>query len=259
MLKLFSSRLWSWLLATALLGSATACTDTDKKPEPVGALEGSISPATAAGSITATGPDGRTFALTADATGAYQLGGLSAGTYTLTWMATTGFYRPDPVPVSVRAGQTTKVPPVVFNRDGLIRGTMTWTENGQQFTANRFWGQITNDFFSLEGGYADAGGLHSVAMVISFAGRLTNHPFQGAGLYPLGVAEYPFGKVLFNDATTQVVHYTTYANRNVGNVTITSFDAAARRASGTFAFEADPWYNSTSIRSVTNGRFDITY
>lgn len=104
------------LLGVLLLASCTKKTDPDPQP---GSVSGQVAPVGAIATVTATGADGRTVVATPNATGgayqtagAYQIAGLAAGSYVLSFTAAAGYQAPASVTVVVAAGTVTQVPPV---------------------------------------------------------------------------------------------------------------------------------------------------
>ena len=181
---------WLALVFLFLLG----CSKGGEPAAPLtGIIEGTVLPVGAASAVTATPKDGQPVTAVPDTrTGAFFFADLPAGTYQLRAVPATGYHSPTEVPVTVQRGTTTKAA-LQLNRDGRIRGTMTWDRNGTAYSAVTLSGDIKLDFFSLSGGTAiDAAGNNQVVtLVLPFAGGGNPTPFAGVGTYPVGAAEYP--------------------------------------------------------------------
>ncbi|SFQ71720.1 carboxypeptidase-like regulatory domain-containing protein [Hymenobacter arizonensis] len=256
-----------WLLLAFLC--LFGCTKGGDPAAPLtGAIEGTVLPVGAARVVTATAKDGQPITAVPDArTGAFAFADLPAGAYQLGAVPATGYSSPTEVPATVQRGATTKAA-LQLNRDGRIRGTMTWERNGIAYSAVTFYGEIKQNFFSLEGGTArDASGKNEgTIFVLPFA--LNNGanptPFAGVGTYPIGATEYPWAGYLFYFPDGSLDQYaTSYAGRQVGQVIVTRFDPQAGVASGTFSYVVTLRLNNsgttTTNLTITNGRFDITF
>lgn len=127
-----SSRFPRWLLTLALPLALAACSKTaEPTPAPApttGALEGTVSPAGAVTTVTATAPGGLTFPATPNATtGVFSLANLAPGSYSLSFAPATGYVAPAVRTVAVVAGQTAAVGTVavVAITTGSIEGTIS--------------------------------------------------------------------------------------------------------------------------------------
>jgi hypothetical protein len=260
-----STASWLALAFLCLLG----CTKGSEPAAPLtGTIEGTVLPVGAASVVTAKATGGQPATAVPDArTGAFSFADLPAGTYQLGAVPTTGFNAPSEVSATVQRGATTKAS-VKLNRDGGIRGTMTWNRNGTTYSAVTLFGSIKEDFFSLEGSTVrDASGKGELAnFVLPFVLRngANPTPFTGIGTYPVGATEYPWAGYSFYDRNGVLDWCTTsYAHRQVGQVVVTGFDLEARTASGTFSFVAALFLNNSGTgdpsQTITNGRFDITF
>ena len=256
---------WLALVFLFLLG----CSKGGEPAAPLtGIIEGTVLPVGAASAVTATPKDGQPVTAVPDArTGAFFFADLPVGTYQLRAVPATGYHSPTEVPVTVQRGATTKAA-LQLNRDGRIRGTMTWDRNGTAYSAVTLSGDIKLDFFSLSGGTAidAAGNQQEVTLVLPFA--FTNGsnptPFAGVGTYPVGAAEYPWaGCSIYLSRGNFDLYTTSYAGRPVGQVMVTRFDRDAGVASGSFNYVAALRLNNSGTgapnQTITNGRFDITF
>ena len=232
----------------------------------MGAVQGTVLPVGAASAVTATAKGEQPVTAVPDArTGAFFFAKLPAGTYQLGAVPTTGFTTPIEEPITVQRGATTKAA-LQLVRDGRIRGTMTWDQNGTTHSAATFYGDIKKNFFSLEGDTPfDANGKNQgVNFVLPFAGGGNPIPFAGVGTYPIGAAQYPWGGCTFYFPRGTFDFYTTaYAGRPVGQVVVTRFDREAGVASGTFGYVSTVQLNNSGTaapsQTIANGRFDITF
>ena len=260
-------------LATALLGIVfvlftSACAKKDDvapAPATTGQLAGTLSPVGSASAVTATAADGRTQSAVPDATtGAFAFAALAPGAYQLSATPAVGFNRPDALPVTVTAGTTT-TGNLRLVRDGRIRGTCTWEQNGILHVATALFGTINPNNFSLDATEELGGGRYR-SVHLSLTSLVPNGPynFAGVGTYPLGLSQWTSAgceSYIPNQATDYDT--TAYANSPVGQVVVSSFSLSARTLTGTFDFRADASLASSSTtptsQTISNGRFDITF
>ena len=108
--------------------SAAACSkkETPAPAPTTGAIEGTITPANALTSVTATNVGGLTFPAVPTAAGVFTVPNLVPGTYTLTFDARMGFLTPTSRSVVVIAGQTATAGTVIVAPEppGSITGTI---------------------------------------------------------------------------------------------------------------------------------------
>ncbi|OON69815.1 carboxypeptidase-like regulatory domain-containing protein [Hymenobacter sp. CRA2] len=255
-------------LVLALLLSSCSTKESVPPAPTTGKVQGVVTPLGAATSLTLTAADGTYNTVAPNATtGAFEFAAVPIGTYSLTAAPITGYSPTTPIVLMVQAGQTTTAG-MQLVRDGRIRGTMSWEQDGvPQQAGALFYGQIYDSFFSLEGSTVAApnGAHQAVSLVLPHLVRAPGTAFQGVGNYTLGVAEYPFAMVsnYLDRFGTMDRHATSYANQPVGTVHITRFDLTNRTAAGTFEFVADLTTNTSGTAAakvrITNGRFDITF
>ena len=253
-------------LALAFLFLLSCSKGGDPAAPLTGVIQGTVSPAGAASAVTATAKGGQPVTAVLDArTGAFYFTDLPAGTYQLGAVPITGYNVPTEIPLVVQRGVTTKAA-LQLTRDGRIRGTMTWDQNGTTYSAATFYGSIQKDFFSLEGDtpFDAAGKNQGVNFVLPFAGGGNPTPFAGVGTYPVGTAQYPWAGCTFYLANGPFDRYSTYyAGRQVGQVVVTRYDLEARTAAGTFSYVTFLQTNSsgtaTPDQTISNGHFDITF
>jgi len=193
------------------------------------------------------------------ATGAYTLTGVVPGTYDLRFEATTGWQEPATRTVIVGAGATADAGTSTSTVRSTMRGTVTWTENNQNFTATSFLGgSVTSNslgtslVFNAESIPRRAAG--SVGVGVSFTGTGT-YQIGGFITTSRGYANYvnltgnPFATV------TNSLGNNAYS----GTCTITSYNATTRTITGTFNFGALSTSTNIAATTVSNGTFNITY
>lgn len=259
-------------ITTALLGIVllltTACAKKEEvapAPPTTGQLAGTLSPAGAATTVTATAADGHRYSAVPDAaTGAFAFADLTPGTYQLNAVPTARFSQPDSQPVAVQAGSTTTAN-LSLVRNGRILGTFSWEQNGSLHTADLLSGTINSSTFFVYATETLGGGRsHNVKLSLSSLVPNGLYNFAGVGTYPLGVSEWTSGSYTYDVPTGSPDYYTTaYATSQVGQVVVTDFSLSARRVSGTFGFTATAALSGTgsgtASHTISNGRFDLTF
>jgi len=267
MSTIFQRLLFYFVIGFVVLNLSSCSKESE---EHLGAIEGQVQPTNATQTVTITPAKGSVITLVPDATsGQFNFPSLAPGVYSLCAVPATGYNVPDTIKVTVTAGSTVSAT-LNFRRDGRIRGTMSWEQDGKVYQAgDRFYGQIQSSFFSLEGNtIIESGYSHSLALVLPQLVRGQATAFKGVGVYPLGVEEFPFAKYTYNIHNAGYItafdqYVTLQYNPPVGEVRITRFDLTARVASGTFEFTAWPDLANTGMvkpmTRITNGKFDITF
>jgi hypothetical protein len=249
------------VLASLLLGS-TACQKEADELSATGTIASIILPAGYATQVTATDAAGHSYTATPDATtGAFTLGNVPAGTYTLTVDTKLAYKTPAPQQTQVKAGLTTALSYSTLTRDTKLRGTLSWVENSVRYTAANIYGEVNNGLVSVDGYVLSNGVGREVAFVIPTYGQ-SSSLFTGVGTYPVGRQEYPFGKYTRATAAGPAIWYTPRQGAGTGQVQVTQHDPAAFTIAGTFAFTAEPFSNPTGNPgdvAITEGSFNLTY
>jgi hypothetical protein len=141
-------------------------------------------------------------------------------------------------------------------------GTVTWTHNGTTYTANSIGTASaivdTGDKIIVTGTSKDNNNVVSLA--------LPGINAKGAGVYELRKGsmsdDLPAGALTLNGVTAQgTMFYTLYGpNASNGSVTVTQYDKASQRLSGTFTFTAGalPNTSASGTQNVTSGSFSFT-
>ncbi|MBH8570571.1 hypothetical protein KB206_16885 [Microvirga sp. STS02] len=113
-------------LCTLLAGCLLLLSACSKKEDPApGGISGTVTPAAAIATITATGPSGTKATAAVSTTGTYQFTGLAAGSYVLSFAPAATYIAPAPVTAVVAAGATTQVPAVAVQQtSGSLSGTI---------------------------------------------------------------------------------------------------------------------------------------
>jgi hypothetical protein len=257
---------------TSVVGAVgmASCADKNEAEPAGGTIRGELNIAGATNAVTLTATDGKTVAIAPDAaTGQFVFDKVAPGAYSLTAVPAGGYYAPNALPISVKAGQAAAAK-LVFNRDYSMVGTMSWEQNGVLYTASQFRGSLSSAGLTVTGTTAPlpGGGTREVALMVPVDGVGNVAPFQGVGTYPLGTGRLPraWGFYYLNGNFDQSA--TDFSNQQVGQVRVTRFstkDNVARgtAASGTFEFVAPVALNTTgnsaTAMTITNGKFDVTY
>ena len=257
-------------LSALLLTATVSCSKKEATPPaPVattGNMEGTVSPANALATVTATNGNGITFLTTPNATtGAFAFANLAPGRYSLTFTPASGFGVPATRAVDVVAGQTAAAGTVLVQGDGTPRGTITWTVDGATFTTGTLSGVVRGQGSATE--FAASATVGNVQHQVSFyfsdyiSGLGTydlyaNGPGYNSGGYSrtTGGVTATYGTYFFPSGPTSG-----FAGR--GTFTVTGYNAAARTMSGVFAFTAINTANAASVMTatITNGSFNFSY
>lgn len=250
-------------LVVGLLSGACKREDVD----PNGTLTATITPLGIVSRVIATASDGQRYPVIPDpVTGLATFATLPAGAYTLTFDMIPASFFPVTVPVTVVGGQTTRALLPSLTHDGRVRGTMTWTVNGEAQVATQFGGQFGNGFY-LRGEAAPAAGpgyVSAVSFSIATADPL-GPPFAGAGTYLVGLRAYgPTGEYRYYTGGTAGGAYERYvspvAAAPVGTIALMRFDNKTGIATGTFAFSAESYTTKGAAPvSITQGQFNVTF
>ncbi|SES88671.1 DUF6252 family protein [Hymenobacter actinosclerus] len=140
-------------------------------------------------------------------------------------------------------------------------GTITWTQNGQSYTSTLYSSAIvdTGDKIIITGSPADLNTVVSLA--------LPGINAKGAGTYDLprraGSTEVAVGGLTLDaKAPSTARPYETLFGpaASNGTITVTQYDKASQKLSGTFSFTAGamPSTSATGTQAVTNGSFSFT-
>ncbi len=259
------------LLAAASLFFATAsCSKKTDDPAPTtGGLAGTVSPADALATVTATDGGGLTFvARPAAGIGAFALADLKPGTYALSFAPASGYAAPAPRTTTIAAGQTAAADTVFVVGNGTPRGTMTWTKGGIACTATLVGGRvdIDNQIFSLTGHATVGDTTHVVGLTIgNGVGAVRTYSNLLGLAYSPDAASAGYSNTIggFTTDYSTALRFTsrTTARHGSGNIVVTRYNASAHTLSGTFDFSAintdDP--SNVLTANITNGRFDLRY
>lgn len=140
-------------------------------------------------------------------------------------------------------------------------GTVTWTHNGTTYTSTLRSSAIvdTGDKIIITGSSDDSNNIVSLG--------LQGINAHGAGAYDLRhgsvLDALPVAGITLNGSNTgQGTIFNTYyaPSASNGNITVTQYDKAAQKISGTFTFTAGalPGTPATGTQNVTNGSFSFT-
>ncbi|MDO7875947.1 hypothetical protein Q5H93_14480 [Hymenobacter sp. ASUV-10] len=248
------------LLALAggpLLTISSCSSDKKEDPQPTtGSLAGTVNPAGSLSKVTATDAGGLTFVATPEASGAFTIADLKPGVYILSFTPATGYLQPGTRSITIVAGQKAAAGTVEVESDGSIRsGTVSWNRDGVAYSTTTVQGSYAPQFagantLMLLAKAATGGTQNQVDIRIDYLTSLAPNTYQlRRTTGPGGVSEGFY--------TTSGASATSFYVVDTGSLTITSFDATTRVLSGTFAFTADGFNNTTGTTSISNGTFRV--
>lgn len=256
-----------FLLLTGALLSAGCSSKEEETPKPVqlGSISGVVSPAGAAVRVTAVGPDGRAHTATPDATGTYTIANLPAGSYQLSTSPLGRFQPRNTVQVTLSSyGFPVQADSLLLTlRSRIVSGTMTWTADGQTYTATSITGstdEVLSRQFHLFGTVAKAPYPQTYPEV--YLSLVSN--YHGVGIYPIqgapSLAHYHLLRFYPPDSNAILAEYYS-VQPTAGTITITANDPAQGLLSGTFNFDA----RTTDLPGgpqtvhITNGSFSVRF
>lgn len=257
------------LLSVSVLTTTISCSKKTDDPVAVattGKLEGTISPAGAVSTVTATNSGGLTFLATPNATsGVFSLSDLVPGAYSLSFTPTSGYAAPTTRTANVTAGQTTAAGTVVVTGNGTPRGTVTWTKDGTAYTSTVLSGLISNQTFSMEASATNPAFTDYISLDVPSG-------ITAVGTYSLNGSSSPYSNFATYRRTTgaTTVVYTTLLRQTssttgisgTGTLVVNNYDEASRTMSGTFAFDAynaDNGVNNVVRVNIINGSFNLRF
>jgi hypothetical protein len=251
------------LLGLALTFTAVGCQDDDPETNPTpaqatGAITGTISPAGAITTVTATSSGGLTYPVTPTAAGGFSWASLPAGAYMLSFTPAPGYTTPAARTLTLSGGQTVDAGTVTAASDGSIKGgTVTWTADGSSYSSTSVSGRLVGSSFALT--------TQNVAgnVVSQLQLNIPSGVFTGPGLYQLGVLTGGLVSAAYLRTTNGLVT-AQYGNIGsqaaTGTINVTAYDAAAGTVSGTFGFVARPLAGTTGPDlTVSNGSFTLRF
>ncbi|UOG75703.1 DUF6252 family protein [Hymenobacter tibetensis] len=138
-------------------------------------------------------------------------------------------------------------------------GTVTWTHNGTTYTSTVYSVAVVDgaDKIIVSGSSADMKNTVSLGLQgIGTKGAATYDLRKGSVLDNL-----PVGALTLTAGTTGVTYNSLYGPAvSNGTITVTQYDKAGQKISGTFSFTAGamPNTSATGSQSVTSGSFSFT-
>ncbi|UOQ71468.1 DUF6252 family protein [Hymenobacter cellulosilyticus] len=138
-------------------------------------------------------------------------------------------------------------------------GTVTWTHNGTTHTSTVGSSAIVDsgDKIIVTGGSSDNNNVVSLA--------LQGINARGAGVYDLRrgsmLDNLPVGGLTLMSGNTGATYLTLYGpNASNGSITVSQYDRAGQKLSGTFSFTAGATPNTSAAgtQNVTTGSFSFT-
>jgi len=240
-----------WMMTGATLAAlSVSCKEEESDPNNVlkgGSINGQVSPADAVTTVTATGGSNTSVSANPGVGGAFTIGNLAAGTYTVSFTPANGYVAPPSRTVTVSTGSVTDLGTITVGGGGPTNGgTLRFVVTGQTIAASSLTAFLAGEVLSIQA----ATPPRSITLTLA--------PVTGPGIIDL-VGGQSSATYSFN-STTQMVWSTTQPGGG-GTVQITSFDPVTRRASGTFNFVAQPLSGGASGEVlITNGLFtDLTF
>jgi hypothetical protein len=145
------------------------------------------------------------------------------------------------------------------NAAGPGDGTVTWTHGGQTYTSTAYSSAVVDgpDKIIIGGSSADLKNSVTLSLLgIDTRGAATYDLRRGSVLDNL-----PAGAITLTNGTTGATYNTLYGPAaSNGTVTVTQYDKAAQKISGTFSFTAGavPNTSASGTQGVTSGTFSFT-
>ena len=257
----------NFLAAGLLILSAAACS---KKEEPTpapapttGSIEGTISPANALTSVTATNVGGLTFPSVPAASGVFTVANLSPGTYLLTFAARTGFLTPASRSVAVVAGQTAPAGTVVVAPEppAGVSGTINPVGAVTQVEVTAANGTLTSAVPGANGAFSVSTALGGATVHFVVATGFVQVPNQTVTLTPaapiallgtINVGAYTItGTVNPSNAVTRVEVTAANGALTSGSPTAGDFEVSASLGTSRVHFVMAAGYAALSDRTVT--------
>ncbi|RTQ45813.1 hypothetical protein EJV47_23555 [Hymenobacter gummosus] len=140
-------------------------------------------------------------------------------------------------------------------------GTVTWTHNGQSYTSKAYASAIVDSptKFIITAA-PDGNNTQTVSLVIY------NLDTRGAANYDLArgssLSDLPIGALTLSGGSGPNGIYSTLYGpaASNGTLSVTQYDKAAQKISGTFSFTAGPTANTGAVgtQTVSNGSFSFT-
>ncbi len=213
-----------------------------------GAISGRVVPATAATLVTATDALNRTFTATPDTTGAFVIGGLGTGVYTVSCTpASVRFPAPSADTAVVTSGTTTNIGAINFSVRSPS-GSCTFSEGG----TTRTFAVSSFRFLGPRLVIDAANGTERLALRLRSATAPGTYPEPGT--YPLG----SYSSLGSADFTRNGSYWLTDGTpAHSGTAVVTTLDTTAGVMTGTFSFTAGS--SSQPPVSITNGTFNILF
>ena len=138
-------------------------------------------------------------------------------------------------------------------------GTVTWTHNGTTYTSTVYSAAVVDGTNKLIVSGSSADLKNTVSLALEGIGT------KGAATYDLRkgsvLDNFPSAGITLSNGTTGTTHNSLYGpNASNGTITVTQYDKAGQKISGTFSFTAGaaPNTSATSMQAVTNGSFSFT-
>lgn len=236
------------LFSTLILSGCGKDDDETVTPQP-GSIKATVSPAGSATNMRIT--QGNTvLEISPNGSGVFQADNLQAGDYSVSFTPATGFQAPVTRNVTVTAGNTADLGTITLSQPGaLLLGTMSASVNGNPWNS------------TIHAATTDSTGLTISGSAINMTGTLDAIVLKLPTVTGTGTYNGPNNAVaLYTQASVMGGAQNVWISLGLGGnctVTITMFDVAAKKISGTFSFTAVPAPNSTvsGNKTITNGSF----
>jgi hypothetical protein len=227
-----------------------SCGDSSSDPQPaLGIITGKITPANSITNVTATNEAKKTFTVTPSPLGEYSLGGLTAGTYTLSFTPANDYASPTDEQVVVKAGETVKAADITVKKSG---GQGEWKVNPATTATSATFVLATFQFGDLAIAMTNATAGQSVVFNLSdFTGNTGT--FTAGGF---SQSQFMFSQNSGNTGNQWSANFL----GGTATVTVTSVKSNPRRVSGSFTGKLTPATSAaTGTKEITGTFTDLLY
>src|SRR5688572_8173889 len=240
--------LFTFLIFSSLVFTSCGNDDDEVVTPQTGSIKAAVTPAGSATNMRIT-QGSTTLEIAPNSSGIFQADNLQAGEYSVTFTPAMGFQAPAARNAIVTGGNTTDL------------GTVTLTQPGNQFLGSMSakvngvsWNSI------IHGATMDMGDLTITGTVPNLTGSTELIVLNIMNVTGPGTFTGPSNAVgVFTSTALGGSPSTWVSGGPTGNctVTITNFDTANKKVSGTFSFTgfADPTSSATGTKTITNGTF----
>ncbi len=248
--------LFTFLLISTLAFTGCKNDDDDVVADPVikpGSIKAMVSPPNSATNMRAT-QGSVTKEVTPDAAGVFQINDLVPGSYSVTFTPATGFQAPPARNVTVTSDNVTDLGTITLTQPGnQFLGSFSATVDGKGWNSTIHGARLDTTSLTITGTMINmAGGIPSSTELIILT--LTNVTGPGTFNGPSNAIGIVTSASLMGGTQN---NWASFGPGSNCTVTLTKFDQATKKVSGTFSFRAnaDPTSGASGIKTVTGGTF----